>query len=143
MPGVLLDSHTLYWLVSGTEPLSNDALLAIAEAQTAGILYVSPISAWELTIAARKPPHKDPPNLGAGAPSKWFAAAVKLVEAKIIPIKQRICFAAAAVVADTGHKDPGDCYLVATSKVRKIPLMTRDSVMREMNGSGYLEIIDC
>jgi PIN domain nuclease of toxin-antitoxin system len=143
LPGVLLDSHTLYWLVSGSTPLTDEALVAIGEAQRAGNLYVSPISAWELTIAARKPLHKDPPNLGTGAPSKWFATAVHLIEAKIIPIKQRICFAAAAVIVDTGHKDPGDCYLVASSRVRKIPIMTRDRVMQEMGANGYLEIIDC
>ena len=62
MPGALLDTHALYWLVTAVATLSEEALIAIANNQAAGTLYVSPITASELTIAAKKPPHKDPPN---------------------------------------------------------------------------------
>ncbi|KAB1124243.1 hypothetical protein [Neorhizobium galegae] len=51
MPGALLDTHTFYWLVTAVETLSEEALIAIADNQTAGTLYVSPITARELTIA--------------------------------------------------------------------------------------------
>ncbi|NUS18989.1 MAG: type II toxin-antitoxin system VapC family toxin [Mesorhizobium sp.] len=143
MPGILLDTHVLYWLVSGAEPLSNDALVTIGENQDAGTLFVSPITAWELAIAARKPAHKAPPDLGANSPARWFSAAVEATAAKIIPIKQRIATEAAAVVTVTGHKDPGDCYLIATARVRKIPIMTRDHVMRGLAVPQYLQIVDC
>lgn len=143
MPGILLDTHVLYWLVSGAEPLSDDALVIIGENQEAGTLYVSPVTAWELAIAARKPAHKAPPDLGANSPARWFSAAVEAAAAKIIPIKQRIAIEAAAVVTATGHKDPGDCYLIATARVRKIPIMTRDSVMREFATPDYLEVVGC
>ncbi|WP_037087746.1 hypothetical protein [Rhizobium sp. CF080] len=63
MPGALLDTHTFYWLVTAVETLSEEALIAIADNQTAGTLYVSPITAWELTIASRKPAHRDPPKI--------------------------------------------------------------------------------
>lgn len=46
--------HALYWLVSGEQELSDEALIAIGESQDAGTLYVSPITAWELSLAARK-----------------------------------------------------------------------------------------
>ena len=81
--------------------------------------------------------------MGAGSPAKWFSAAVDIIDARIIPIKQRICLAAAAVVADMGHEDPGDCYLIATAKVRNVPIMTRDTAMRAISAAGYLDIIDC
>ncbi|MDG4882954.1 type II toxin-antitoxin system VapC family toxin [Mesorhizobium sp. WSM4884] len=143
MPGILLDTHVLYWLVSGVEPLSNDALVMIGENQDAGTLYVSPVTAWELAIAARKPAHKAPPDLGANSPARWFSAAIEATAAKIVPIKQRIAIEAAAVVTATGHKDPGDCYLIATARVRKIPIMTRDHVMRGFSAPNYLQIADC
>jgi PIN domain nuclease of toxin-antitoxin system len=73
LPGALLDTHTLYWLVTAAGDLSEEALLAIAANQTAATLHVSPITAWELAIASKKPPHKDPPNLGALTPAKWFS----------------------------------------------------------------------
>lgn len=143
MPGALLDTHALYWLVTAAGTLSEEALIAIAEGQAAGTLYVSPITAWELTIASRKPAHKDPPNLGAGTPSKWFSAAVAATGAKIVPIKQRIACEAASVITDTGHKDPGDCYLIATARVRKVPIITRDAIMLGLASPNYLDIIVC
>ena len=47
--GALLDTFTLYELVTSPEQLLPDALAAIAENQAAGTLYVSPITAWEWT----------------------------------------------------------------------------------------------
>ncbi|TGQ12256.1 MULTISPECIES: type II toxin-antitoxin system VapC family toxin [unclassified Mesorhizobium] len=143
MPGALLDTHTLYWLVTAAGTLSEEALVAIADGQSSGTLYVSPITAWELTIASRKPAHKDPPNLGTGTPSKWFSAAVAATGAKIVPIKQRIACEAAAVITDTGHKDPGDCYLIATARVRRVPIITRDALMFSLASPDYLEVIVC
>lgn len=143
MPGALLDTHALYWLVTAVESLSEEALLAIGENQAAGTLFVSPITAWELTIASRKPAHRDPPNLGAKTPSKWFSEAVAATGAKIIPIRQRIACEAAAVVVETGHKDPGDCYLIATARVKKVPIITRDAVMQDLASRRYLQVIVC
>lgn len=143
MPGALLDTHALYWLVTAVDTLSEEALITIADSQAASTLYVSPITAWELTIASRKPAHRDPPNLGAGTPSKWFSEAVAATGAKVVPIKQRIACEAAAVVVETGHKDPGDCYLIATARVRRIPIITRDSIMQGLASPHYLQVVVC
>lgn len=143
MPGALLDTHTFYWLVTAAGTLSEEALIAIAESQTAGKPYVSPMTAWELAIASHKPTHKNPPYLGIGTPSKWFSEAVAATGSKIIPIKQRIACEAATVVTDTGHKDPGDCYLIATARVRKIPIITRDTIMQGLASPDYLQVIVC
>lgn len=143
MPGVLLDTHALYWLVTAVDELSPESLVAVAENQEAGTLYVSPITAWELAIAARKPAHRDPPNLGPDFPSIWFSRAVAATGAKVIPIRQRIATHAAAVVSDTGHKDTGDCYLIATARSRRIPIVSRDATKRALAAGGYIEIIPC
>ena len=142
MSGVLLDTHTLYWLVSGARPLTDEALVAIGESQAAGRLFVSPITAWELAIAVQKPSNRDPPQLNSSI-AIWFRAAIRATSAKIIPIQQKIAIAAAEVPVATGHKDPGDCYLIATSRMRKIPFVTRDVVMRQLAADGYLDVIVC
>jgi PIN domain nuclease of toxin-antitoxin system len=142
LPGILLDTHALYWLVSGAKRLSNEALVAIGESQAAGSLLVSPITAWELAIAAQKPPHKDPPQLNSTI-SKWFRAAVRVTSAKVVPIQQKIAIEAAEVLISTGHKDPGDCYLIATSRLRNAPLVTRDALVRQLASRGYLKVIVC
>ena len=61
----------------------------------------------------------------------------------IIPIKQRIAIEAAEVVTATGHKDPGDCYLIATARVRSIPIMTTDEVMIGLAETNYLQVVEC
>ncbi|WP_235842259.1 type II toxin-antitoxin system VapC family toxin [Ciceribacter selenitireducens] len=140
---MLLDTHTLYWLITAAGTLSEEALIAIADNQTNGTLYVSPITAWELSIASRKPPHKDPPSLGTQSPSRWFSDAVAATKARVVPIHQRIACEAAAVVTDTGHRDPGNCYLIATARVKKIAIITRDSVMLRLASPPYFSVIVC
>jgi PIN domain nuclease of toxin-antitoxin system len=63
----------------------------------------------------------------------------------LVPIHQRIALEAAKVVVATGHKDPGDCYLIATARVRRIPIVTRDGTIRDIaaNDPGYLSVIQC
>ncbi|MES2444562.1 MAG: type II toxin-antitoxin system VapC family toxin [Pseudomonadota bacterium] len=141
----MLDTHALYWLVSGEEELTEESLVAIGENQEAGTLFVSPITAWELSVATRKSRAVGRPHLGEDAPDRWFREAVRATAAQIVPIRQRISCEAAKVVIDTGHKDPGDCFLIATARVRRIPIVTRDGIMRSIAAekAGYLDIVEC
>ncbi|KRA71882.1 hypothetical protein ASD89_13135 [Caulobacter sp. Root656] len=141
----MLDTHALYWLVSETEALSDAALVVIAEQQAARTLYVSPITAWELGVIALKPRQVERPDLGDLTPRQWFREAVRLVGASLVPVRQTIALEAAEVVATTGHKDPGDCFLIATARVRKIPIITRDRVMLNLarDSPEYLTVIGC
>lgn len=145
MPGILLDTHALYWLVSGEDALTEEALVAIGENQQAGSLYVSPITSWELSVATQKNRVVGRPHLGEEPPARWFREAVAVSEAKIIPIKQRISCEAAEIVIATGHRDPGDCFLMATARVRKLTLVTRDTIMQQIAAAdpSYLNIIVC
>ncbi len=144
MPGALLDTHTLLWLVNG-DNLSDEALDAIAENQAAGALYASPITGWELAVAAQKPPAAHRPDLGGRAAAHWFREAIQVTGAKLIPIKQRIATEAADVATVYARKDPGDCFLIATARVRRIPIITRDGAMRDLarDRPDYLSVIVC
>ena len=123
--------------------LSEEALAAISENQAAGTLHASPITAWELALASRKPAHKSPVDLAGLEPGSWFSTALAVTATRIIPISLEIACEAAAVVVETGHKDPGDCYLIATARVRRIPIITRDAVMLGLAAPGYLRVIVC
>jgi PIN domain nuclease of toxin-antitoxin system len=125
--------------------LLDEALLAIGESQEAGTLFVSPITAWELSIATGKGRVAGRPNLGEDSPARWFREAVRATSAKVIPIRQRISCEAAEVVAVTGHKDPGDCFLIATARVSRVPIVTRDRIIQAIAAErpGYLDVIAC
>lgn len=145
MSGVLLDSHTLYWLVSGERKLSEESLIAIGESQDAGTLFVSPITAWELSIATQKHRAAGRPHLGEDPPAKWFREAVSVTSARIVSIHARIACEAAKVATDTGHKDPGDCFLIATARVKRLLLITTDTIILGIAADrpDYLGVISC
>ncbi len=145
MHAILLDTHALYWVVSGEVALSEQALVATAESQDAGTLFVSPITAWELSIATRKANVATRPNLGDDPPDRWFRQAVRAIAARIAPIGTRISCEAAKVVEETGHKDPGDCFLIATARTRGIAIMTRDGPIQQIaaENADYLSVIAC
>lgn len=141
----MLDTHALFWLVSGEGELNEQALLAIGMNQLAGTLFVSPVTAWELAVATGKSRAAGRPHLGEVSPQRWFREAVRATTARIMPIKQRIACEAAQVVTVTGHKDPGDCFLIATARVGRIPILTRDGTMQSIAATdpAYLEVIGC
>jgi PIN domain nuclease of toxin-antitoxin system len=143
--GVLLDTHALFWLVSGEDDLTDEALIAIGESQEQGTLFVSPISAWELAVATQKSRVADRPHLGDDPPGRWFQQAVSLVGATIVPIRQRVSCEAADVAVVTGHRDPGDCFLMATARLRRLTLVTRDERIRHIAATdpAYLTTLAC
>ena len=127
------------------DDLSDDALETIAANQAAGTLYASPITGWELGLAAQKPRAAHRPDLGGLEAGAWFRAALAVTGAKLIPIRQRIGLEAAAVPATYGRGDPGDCFLIATARVRRIPIITRDGPMCDLAQAqpDYLQVIAC
>lgn len=141
MTGALLDTHALYWLVHEPNQLSIDAALLIGRSQTASSLFVSPISAWELALAARK--KSNAPVVGLTSLPKWFEDSCSSLGARVAAIDLAVALAAAEVVENTGHKDPGDCYLIAAARVLNVPLITRDATILEISGSGYLKTLPC
>jgi len=144
LPGVLLDTHALLWLVNGVV-LSDDAMRAVSDAQQVGKLFVSAISGWEIAVAAQKAPGPGRPDLGDQPARAWFKAALKLMAAKLAPMTQAIAFEAADVPILYSRKDPGDCFLIATARVKSLTIVTRDSAMRDLGRDrpDYLAVIAC
>jgi PIN domain nuclease of toxin-antitoxin system len=144
MAGILLDTNALIWFLAN-EPLDGEALFNIGFAQAADTLFVSPISAWEASLAAQKRNQANRPNLGGLDAAAWFSEGHKSIGARIVPIKQRIALEAAKVPSIYGSGDPGDCFLIATARVRKLAIVTRDRRMIELaeENPDYLSVIAC
>ena len=144
MSRLLLDTHVLLWLLNG-DPIASAATLAIHQAQQSQSLYVSPMSAWEVGVALGKanPAHR--PNLRGLPPDRWFKSAVRALTAKVPQLNLAVAVEAAAVPAVYGHGDPGDCFLIATARVRKLTLVTRDARILDLAASepGYVSAVPC
>jgi PIN domain nuclease of toxin-antitoxin system len=144
MPRLLLDTHVLLWLLNG-DPITSGATLAIHRAQQSRSLYVSPLSAWEVGVALGKQNPALRPSLHGLPPDLWFKAAVSAVSAKVPHLDLAVAVEAAAVPAIYGHGDPGDRFLIATARVRKLTLVTRDSRILELaaRDPAYLSVVAC
>jgi PIN domain nuclease of toxin-antitoxin system len=142
MPGLLFDTHALVWFQSA-QPMEEEALGAIAEAQNTHSLFVSPITAWEVAVLQQHPNPTKRPNLPGHAAGFWFRNARRETGAQLVKIGVRISLEAARVPADCDHYDPGDCYLIATARIRGLALVTRDARIQELAADGYRTTIPC
>lgn len=125
MTPLLLDTNALIWFDTGGS-MSEDALLGILAARKARTLYVSPITAWEAALAVQKKNPARRPNLGKADPASWFREARRKAGVKLVLIGSQIALEAARVPALLGSGDPGDCYIVATARVKELVVVTRD-----------------
>jgi PIN domain nuclease of toxin-antitoxin system len=142
MTAILLDTNALIWFASGEE-LKPTALEYIAAAQEDREVYVSPISAWEASLASKKRTNR--PNLGNLDARHWFAAVLRFPGFRLVGTSRRIAFEAADVPQVYGSGDPGDCFLIATARIRRMPIVTRDAAMiglSEVN-PAYLQTVPC
>ena len=138
---LLLDTHALLWLVRG-QFRTQAAVDAVAVAQDLGNLYVSAITAWELGTADLKRTNR--PELDM-APGLWFRLALRRVSAKLATITPAVAAEAASVPAVYGRGDPGDCFLIATARVRRLSLVTRDGRILQLAAAqpSYLRTVEC
>jgi PIN domain nuclease of toxin-antitoxin system len=135
-------THALFWLLNG-EHLEAEARVAIREAQDTNEMYVSAVSGWEAAVAVRK--KSSPPNLGGLDANEWFQEVLNLPGARLVGLPRKIACEAAAVPATSLWNDPFDCLLIATARIKRIPIVTRDAAMRALvrRNPSYLRIIVC
>jgi len=138
---LLLDTHALLWLVRG-EFRTRAAQDAVEAAQDAGALYASAITAWELGVAELKRTGR--PELGM-VPGAWFRQALQTASARLATITPAIAAEAASVPAIYGRGDPGDCFLIATARVRRLSLVTRDGPILQLAAAlpSYVQVVEC
>ena len=114
---LLLDTHTLLWLVENNPQLSQIALDLLVD--PGNELLLSPATYWELAIkiSIRKYRLADPL-------ADYIAEAVQLYGLRILPIDVR--HAEAIVTLPHHHKDPFDRMLIAQSVVENVALVSSD-----------------
>jgi len=140
----LLDSHVLLWLDQDLL-IYSPAAYEIARAGDSGRLYISDISIWELGVALHKKSLERRPDLRGLSIEEWFRQTNNRLGARIIRISQAIAVEAANVPEVYGSGDPGDCFLIATARVRRLSLVTRDTkiIALAKRERGYLDVTVC
>ncbi len=116
----LLDTHTFIWLASAPEALSENIRLLAEKPENE--LLLSAASGWETALLYK---------LGrielAAEPSRFIPDVIHNLA--LTPVNINFDTAISAATLPLIHRDPFDRLLVATALKKKIPLLSRDSIL--------------
>lgn len=111
---LLLDTHTFLWWDAGKLPRS-----VVRRIRSAGDVYVSATSAWEIAIKA---------TLGKIEATASLAEAIQ--DYGFLPLPIRLEHGDAVRELPPHHRDPFDRMLVAQAIVERLTLVSRDVALR-------------
>jgi PIN domain nuclease of toxin-antitoxin system len=133
--GILLDTHIWVWLISGNPTLSDKTLKIFDEAAAKGKLFVPEIAVWELaTLVAKK-------RLTLSLPIKnWVQEAMQKPGIAMAPLSWEISIESTMLPAVL-HADPADRIIIATARIHKYHLATRDDKIHKYSQQGHLSVI--
>lgn len=124
---ILLDTCALIWWTLFPEELSEAALQACQRGAREGAA-ISSISIWEVGIETRRK------RLELAMSLASYVQAIKEHGIEIIPVDEVIWMENLAL--DWNHRDPADRTIVATARMRKLPLVTADKRIRRFYKSA-------
>ncbi|MGH6951509.1 MAG: type II toxin-antitoxin system VapC family toxin [Vitreimonas sp.] len=132
----LLDTCAAIWLLADSLPAAADA--ALAEAHENGVLtYVSPITAWEVSVSARKGRFAS-----SLAPRRWFERLMGAPGMALADMAPAVLIGSQEL-PDFPTGDPADRIIAATAREYGYTVVTRDSALLEYGKQGYLSVLEC
>lgn len=132
----LLDTCAALWMVA--DEISQAAAEAVSQSRNAGLLvYVSPITAWEIGNLARKGRFKS-----RYTPQRWFAALMDKPDTALAELTPTVLMESSFLPGSI-HPDPADRIIAATAREYGFTVMTRDRVLLDYARQGYLSALEC
>lgn len=115
---LLLDTHILLWSLTGSDRMPSEMKTALED--QANILWLSPISTWEILMLHEKKRIR----IGHSDPVKWIKKVLTRLPFKEAPLNHEVAIQSRQV--ELPHQDPADRFLVATAMVYDLTFMTMD-----------------
>lgn len=120
---VLLDTCALLWWTLDPDRLSDRAKKTCSQIDDKGA-YISSITIWEIGIKLKKK------SLDIGEDIQSYVRRLLLLGSiEIIPVDENLWIKNISLKWD--NKDPADRTIVATALSRNLPIMTKDTVIRD------------
>lgn len=117
---LLVDTHIWIWFRVGSSRLLKSEIELILRHQSSDSLFLSAISIWETAmfqksgrIVINEPIHQ------------WVNRAINGF--KVVPITTEI--ALESVALELNHKDPADRFIIATSRVMGLQILSHDQII--------------
>jgi PIN domain nuclease of toxin-antitoxin system len=134
---ILLDTCAAMYLLAN-EPMAKAANEAMDRAVAAGVaLKVSPITAWEVGMLARKGRYRS-----LLSPQRWFERLRNLPGIQICDLSGEILIES-SFLPGPFHKDPADRIIAATAREYGYTVMTRDKALLDYGREGHLSVLEC
>jgi PIN domain nuclease of toxin-antitoxin system len=135
---VLLDTCAAIW-VGNRDLLAAAALRAIRAAAARAELLISPITGWEIGLAARL---RGNPLILLPTPQAWLADLLARPGVRVAPLPPKVALGASYLPGQL-HRDAADRLLIATARELGVPLVTRDQRILAYAAQGHVQAIAC
>lgn len=132
----VLDTHVFFWLMEGNAQLSQNIVNKIlTSVEKGGKLYLSAISIWEIGMLVSKG------RITLREPTlQWVQEALSAPYIYLAPLSPEIAIESCNLPG-VFHADPSDRLIVASARILRAPLLTRDERIIQYAKEGYIEAI--
>jgi len=134
--GVLLDTHTLIWLLDGDRALSPAAVTVIERAAREATVFVAAITPWEIAMLVAKGRLTLTRDV-----QEWVDDALRQPGVALAPLDPAIAIASTRLPG-TIHGDPADRLIVATARHVDALLVTADERLLAYGAAGHVAVLD-
>jgi PIN domain nuclease of toxin-antitoxin system len=129
---MLLDTHFIIWYFTNQPCLRGKERTLIQQTIQKDTIYISAISFLEIAMLQRKK------KLQIILPLKeWFETFINSTGVTTLPLSLDIALESYALPG-TFHPDPADRILVATARLHRIPLLTRDTQILNYGSANHV-----
>lgn len=125
---LLLDTHIWLWSLLAPDSLTRRVLRELEKPDNE--LWLSPLSVWELLVLSEKK------KVVLDEPPETWAARATAAPLREAPLTHEVALATAKL--RLAHRDPVDRFLVATTKVFDLTLVTAD---HRLIGAGGFPVL--
>jgi PIN domain nuclease of toxin-antitoxin system len=133
---LLLDTCAIIWIGQG-QTIQRVAQEAVTDRLRVGAVFVSPFSAWELSLLVARGRLGLPVEVEA-----WFEAFAGQSGISLAALSPRI-LVAAHQLPGTPPNDPADRILIATARQSGLAIVTRDRRILDYGAAGLVKTVEC
>jgi PIN domain nuclease of toxin-antitoxin system len=134
LTAVLLDTHTLVWLLDGSDRLGPESRTLIQASAHDDRLFLSAISPWEIAMLVSKGRLALDRDVG-----EWLKAALDLPGIHLEPLSPDVAVSSTRLPGEI-HPDPADRIIVATARHLGATLVTDDRLLLDYSAAGHVKV---
>jgi PIN domain nuclease of toxin-antitoxin system len=131
---LLLDTHVWLWIArGGPARIPSATVRAVEQAGARGDLRISVISIWEIALLESKGRLELP--MGA---AEWVRRALDRADFELAGLEPEIALESCRLPGAL-HADPADRFLIATARMRRFTVVTRDARILRYAQEGHVQ----